>query len=269
MSLQGLKKALRQEMKQTLRQLELSPGDCHRQGTAIVDSAIKLVTEHLAGSTHHHLQQQQQQQQQQQYGPAAFACSIFLSMPANEVDTLPLLSRLFNNPEMSSSSFSGSSQITPEIYVPKLTRGDSEMSMVRLFSLGDLRQFPPDGWGIPAPPPTYSPAPSATPLPRPSLFDPPPHAAGLLDVIFLPGLAFDESCGRLGYGKGYYDRFVASCERAARERNRARPLLVGLCLKEQLLPAATRVPMGDFDRFVDFVVTEERTIQRDPREPVK
>ena len=32
-----------------------------------------------------------------------------------------------------------------------------------------------------------------------------------LDVIFIPLLAFDKSGSRLGYGKGFYDRFLAEC----------------------------------------------------------
>lgn len=132
------------------------------------------------------------------------------------------------------------------------------MSMVRLFSLADLRSFPLDSWGIPSPPPLYS------SLPRPSLFGAPASAAepSLLDVIFLPGLAFDEVGGRLGHGKGYYDRFVARCDQIATQAGRPRPLLVGLCLNEQLLAPGKRVPMGDLDRFVDYVVTEKKVIER-------
>jgi 5-formyltetrahydrofolate cyclo-ligase len=32
-----------------------------------------------------------------------------------------------------------------------------------------------------------------------------------LDVVFIPLLAFDKLGNRIGYGKGYYDRFLASC----------------------------------------------------------
>lgn len=34
-----------------------------------------------------------------------------------------------------------------------------------------------------------------------------------LDVVFVPLLAFDEDGNRVGYGKGYYDRFLASCRK--------------------------------------------------------
>lgn len=33
-----------------------------------------------------------------------------------------------------------------------------------------------------------------------------------LDVVFIPLLAFDETGHRIGYGKGFYDRFLATCK---------------------------------------------------------
>ncbi|MFT3750617.1 MAG: 5-formyltetrahydrofolate cyclo-ligase [Agriterribacter sp.] len=35
--------------------------------------------------------------------------------------------------------------------------------------------------------------------------------AGLIDMILVPLLAFDENGSRVGYGKGYYDRFLLQC----------------------------------------------------------
>ncbi|WP_300433863.1 5-formyltetrahydrofolate cyclo-ligase [Christiangramia sp.] len=34
----------------------------------------------------------------------------------------------------------------------------------------------------------------------------------LLDVVFIPLLAFDKNGHRVGYGKGFYDRFLAQCK---------------------------------------------------------
>ena len=36
--------------------------------------------------------------------------------------------------------------------------------------------------------------------------------SNLIDVVFIPLLAFDTSGNRIGYGKGFYDRFLASCK---------------------------------------------------------
>ncbi|WP_036157275.1 5-formyltetrahydrofolate cyclo-ligase [Maribacter forsetii] len=37
-------------------------------------------------------------------------------------------------------------------------------------------------------------------------------APNKLDVVFIPLLAFDELGNRIGYGKGYYDRFLSECK---------------------------------------------------------
>ena len=36
--------------------------------------------------------------------------------------------------------------------------------------------------------------------------------ANKIDVVFIPLLAFDDQGHRVGYGKGYYDAFLASCK---------------------------------------------------------
>ena len=33
----------------------------------------------------------------------------------------------------------------------------------------------------------------------------------LIDLVFVPLLGFDEAGNRVGYGKGYYDKFLATC----------------------------------------------------------
>lgn len=68
-------------------------------------------------------------------------------------------------------------------------------------------------------------------------------------VVLVPGLAFDAAGNRLGYGGGYYDRFLAG-------EGRDLPK-IGLAFDAQLLdqiqPQAHDVP-------VDFIVTESRTL---------
>jgi len=81
-----------------------------------------------------------------------------------------------------------------------------------------------------------------------------------LDVILIPGVAFDRSLGRLGHGKGYYDRFLSSYSSLALARGHPKPLFVGLALREQVLDAG-QVPVGTKDVSVDVVVTPDETIQ--------
>lgn len=65
-----------------------------------------------------------------------------------------------------------------------------------------------------------------------------------LDLVLLPGLAFDAQGYRVGYGKGYYDRFLAG----------ARAVRIGICYGFQLL---SEVPREPHDLAADWVLTEE------------
>lgn len=71
----------------------------------------------------------------------------------------------------------------------------------------------------------------------------------IIDIIFLPGSVFDERGGRMGYGGGYYDRFVSVKAPQA--------LRVGLAYELQMVQY---IPLQDHDEFLDFIVTEERTM---------
>lgn len=73
-----------------------------------------------------------------------------------------------------------------------------------------------------------------------------------IDLLFIPGLAFDRRGGRLGRGKGYYDRYLARA-------GALRPDLVkvGLAFTGQL---AAAVPRDDRDLLMDLLVTEDEVI---------
>ena len=70
-----------------------------------------------------------------------------------------------------------------------------------------------------------------------------------IDIIFLPGSVFDESGGRMGYGGGFYDRFVSSKAPQAQR--------IGLCYELQVVK---RAPLQDHDERMDTIITEERVI---------
>ncbi|HEV58543.1 MAG TPA: 5-formyltetrahydrofolate cyclo-ligase [Phycisphaerales bacterium] len=71
-----------------------------------------------------------------------------------------------------------------------------------------------------------------------------------IDMVLVPGLAFDQSGGRLGRGGGFYDRFLATTGLNA-------PAF-GVAFGEQMVEA---VPMDPHDRFMDGVVTDEQFIR--------
>jgi 5-formyltetrahydrofolate cyclo-ligase len=67
-------------------------------------------------------------------------------------------------------------------------------------------------------------------------------------LVVVPGLAFDRLGGRLGRGRGYYDRALA----ALRHRD-PRPLLIGIGYSFQIID---HVPMTRLDARLDGVVSE-------------
>jgi 5-formyltetrahydrofolate cyclo-ligase len=69
-----------------------------------------------------------------------------------------------------------------------------------------------------------------------------------LDVILLPGLAFDRAGNRLGRGAGFYDRFISSLNDAGH-----RPTLIGVCHDAQIVDS---LPTEAHDHRVDRVITE-------------
>lgn len=75
-----------------------------------------------------------------------------------------------------------------------------------------------------------------------------------IDVLFLPLVAFD-SCGhRLGYGGGYYDRYLSRDNRLKPSENAKKPHLVGLAYSFQEVPA---LPFASHDIPLEWVVTEQ------------
>ncbi len=73
---------------------------------------------------------------------------------------------------------------------------------------------------------------------------------GEVDLLIVPGVAFDEKGYRIGFGKGFYDRALHAGERP--------PLVVGFCYDFQLLPS---LPVEDHDVAMDMVVTERRDVR--------
>jgi 5-formyltetrahydrofolate cyclo-ligase len=74
--------------------------------------------------------------------------------------------------------------------------------------------------------------------------------ARFLDTIFVAGVAFDRTGGRLGHGAGFYDRALAF--RHVRRHWRG-PRLVGVAYAFQVVP---RIPVTANDVGMDFIVTD-------------
>jgi len=70
-------------------------------------------------------------------------------------------------------------------------------------------------------------------------------------VICVPGLAFDRAGARLGYGKGYYDRFLQPVPGVRR------PVLIGVGYDFQLLAS---IPQDGYDQRLDYIITPSETV---------
>ncbi len=74
-----------------------------------------------------------------------------------------------------------------------------------------------------------------------------------LDLIVVPGLAFDRNGGRMGYGAGFYDRYFKKISK----ENLSKVIKLALTYDFQLLD---EVPMSEQDVPVDYIITEKEFI---------
>ena len=70
-----------------------------------------------------------------------------------------------------------------------------------------------------------------------------------LDVVIVPAVAYDKSCYRLGYGGGFYDRFLENLRKDA--------VTIGIAFDLQIFD---EVPKEAHDAQLDYIVTESRIL---------
>ncbi|GBE36981.1 putative 5-formyltetrahydrofolate cyclo-ligase [bacterium BMS3Bbin07] len=133
-----------------------------------------------------------------------------------EVDTIPIIADALTEGK--------------RVVLPKVDGAKKEL---RLYNIRSVDELIPGYMGIP----------------EPGVVEGREVAPEELELIVMPGVAFDERGGRLGYGGGYYDRLIAGIRR--------RPPLVAVAYEEQVVP---EVPVADHDIRVDRIVTDRRVI---------
>lgn len=173
----------------------------------------------------------------------AKSVALFLSMPSGEIDTSTALKRVLDDGKV--------------LYVPRvgLDFEKCEMDLLQVSSSSSKNStgmfyntWPRNKWGIPEPP-------SSEDL----------HVAtpGDIDLIVVPGVAFDATGARLGQGKGYYDRFISRMSPTVKDTTTATakpPILVAVGLTPQLLRYNERVPTLEHDFPMNVVLTPQCTI---------
>lgn len=131
----------------------------------------------------------------------------------NEVDTRELIKRCFLQEKT--------------VVVPKIKVG-GKLNHVELKSITDLKE---NSWGVAEPEADT------------------PFNISKIGLVIVPMVAGDLQKNRLGYGKGYYDRFL----------NRLNAVKVGLLFENQLY--SHTLPTEPFDIKLDFIITEKRIIE--------
>ncbi len=140
----------------------------------------------------------------------------YVSSKENEVDTRALIGACFAHGK--------------RVAVPVVMPGTKTLAHALIDGLDQLVVGP---WGLAQPDPA-----AATWLP----------AEARIDLVVVPGLAFDRRGQRIGWGGGYYDRFLAQVQ----------AVKVGLCYNALVLDC---IPGEPHDVPVDLVVAETAIYQ--------
>lgn len=220
------KRSLRQDMRARLR--AYTPTDLQRESEMVWDRLHALPVYQSARSI-----------------------GLFLSMPSGEINTDPAMAEAYRRGKT--------------VYVPRVgadcEQADMDMIRVETTTTKDSNDagttapspqqqpqlphhaWPKNRWNIPEPPSN-----AQWPIARP----------GDIDLLIVPGLAFDRHGHRLGQGKGYYDRFIA--------RLQPPPTLVAVGLACQLQDAV--IPTHEHDMRMDMVLVPEETVHvvKEPQE---
>lgn len=136
---------------------------------------------------------------------------VFFSLPT-EVDTMSLVLRAW--------------QDRKRVLAPKVSWEQRRMLPIEIQSIVDVRE-------------------AAMGIREPTKGIPFPVAD--IDLVILPGLAFDPFGNRLGRGKGFYDRFLAHKDYSA--------VSCALAVEEQFVES---VPAGPHDMPIDMLVTDKQ-----------
>ncbi|GAA6046523.1 hypothetical protein JCM3770_006191 [Rhodotorula araucariae] len=166
------------------------------------------------------------------YYTAARSLSVYLSTPTGEVQTDPLIRHAL--------------AAGKRIYVPYCPKeSTTEMRMLRLDGLQHLDRLEKNRWGIR----------EIHPAEANSLEDADAPTSPGLDLILVPGLAFDPLRRRLGHGRGYYDRYITACMDYPRRFGKPAPTTVALALGAQMVQEGEEIPLNEWDRLVDVLMT--------------
>jgi len=153
-----------------------------------------------------------------------------LSMPAYRESKTILAYSSFGS-EFATGAFIGAVlESDRTLVLPRVNRATRRLD---LYCVADpQREFVAGSWGI------------AEPDPRVCA----PVSPAAVDMVLVPGIAFDRGGARIGYGGGYYDKLFEACFTLGR-----RPRMLAPTFGCQIIDA---VPVEPHDVLVDHVITE-------------
>jgi len=123
-------------------------------------------------------------------------------------------------------------------YIPYIETGpNARIRMLRVTSQKDLNTFKPNKWGILEPIDPYSRVDALK--------------EGTLDLLIVPGLAFNPSGARCGRGKGFYDQFIRESEEVMKAHKKKSPITIGIGFSFQNV---VDIPMGKNDVYLNSVI---------------
>ena len=142
-------------------------------------------------------------------------------MPSGEISTTEIVNHAFGEQKKIFIPY------TYKLATPRDRWPASVMDMVQLHSLEDYQSLEPDKWGIPSPS-------RESVNERRNCFGGFGRSDGEkaeestedgLDIVIMPGVAFDRYLKRLGHGKGYYDFFLQRYSWHTTKAHRKMPFL--------------------------------------------
>jgi 5-formyltetrahydrofolate cyclo-ligase len=114
-----------------------------------------------------------------------------------------------------------------KVFLPKTWLEEKTLTFHQIFSFADLKPGP---FGLLEPP-----------------FKNPELKPENLEIIFVPGVAFDLKKGRIGYGGGFYDKIL----------KKTKAFKIGLAFSFQIFES---LPLERHDQKVDIIITEKGII---------
>ncbi|XP_055828313.1 5-formyltetrahydrofolate cyclo-ligase, mitochondrial isoform X2 [Solanum dulcamara] len=164
-------------------------------------------------------------------------CAYIRCSALREVDTSRILSHILRS----------HSEMRKKIFVPRVEDRNRNMRMLNISSTEDLIANSMD---------ILEPAPlDADGNEREDVL----FANEPVDLLILPGLAFDKAGRRLGRGGGYYDTFLSRYQELAEKRNWKQPLKIALSYSVQIVDEGT-IPLTPNDVLVDALVSPSGVI---------